>query len=90
MLVLLLRVVETPRGPGRMAEMTAAAHMPASICAMKVLTARSGVRTFMMSKPSVTCDLESVQVRVLAVKTETNSWIKEATTDSKESPDIDT
>lgn len=38
------RVVETFRSPGNMAETTAAAHMPASICAMKQRIARTVVR----------------------------------------------
>jgi hypothetical protein len=49
------RVVETLRGPGRIAETTPAAAMPASIWEMKQRRARRGVRAWMRRRPRVTC-----------------------------------
>lgn len=52
---LLPRVVETLRGPGRMASTTAAAQMPASIWATKQSVARTALMAPMRKRPNVTC-----------------------------------
>lgn len=53
--VLAPRVVETLKGPGRMADTTAAALIPASICAIKHRIARVAVRAPTRYRPRVTC-----------------------------------
>jgi len=52
-----LRLVETIRGPGSMASMTAAALIPASICAIQYKSARTGFIAPIKDKPSVAAGL---------------------------------